>query len=59
MMQKEKTISVELLNRLLANNAVLLIQTLNYHWNIVGPEFHDYHLLLDKQFQHILQSQFF
>lgn len=45
--------SQKLLQKTLANHAVLLHQTLNYHWNVEGKEFHDYHLLFDKQY-HIL-----
>ena len=56
MKQKEQKISIDILNKLLANNAVLLIQTLNYHWNITGPEFHDYHLLLDKQYRQLFDD---
>jgi len=55
MNQKEQKLSASLLNKLLANSSVLLFQTLNYHWNIVGPEFHDYHLLFDKQYNEIFE----
>lgn len=48
--KKGQKISIELLNRLLADDMILLMQTLNYHWNLVGPEFHDYHILFDKQY---------
>ena len=34
----------------MGNTSVLLVQTLNYHWNVTGPEFHDYHLLFDQQY---------
>jgi starvation-inducible DNA-binding protein len=53
MSKVEFKVSQKELNVLLANHAVLLIQTLNYHWNIVGKEFHDYHLLLDKQYRQL------
>ena len=45
--------SQKLLQKTLANHAVLLHQTLNYHWNVEGKEFYDYHLLFDKEY-HIL-----
>lgn len=54
-MQKEQKLSAMVLNKLLANNSVLLFQTLNYHWNLVGPEFHDYHLLFDKQYNQLFE----
>jgi len=50
MSKVDHKISEVLLNELLASEAVMLMQTLNYHWNLVGPEFHDYHLLFDKQY---------
>lgn len=56
MNQKEQKLSAGVLNKLLANSSVLLVQTLNYHWNIVGPEFHDYHLLFDKQYNQLFES---
>lgn len=54
--KKDQKISVEILNQLLADDMVLLMQTLNYHWNLVGPEFHDYHLLLDKQYHMLFED---
>lgn len=53
MNKNDANVSQELLNKLLANESVLLMQTLNYHWNLVGPEFHDYHLLFDKQYNQL------
>ena len=49
-------VSANLLNRLLANTAVLLQQTLHYHWNIVGPEFNDYHKMLDDQYNELFKD---
>lgn len=49
-------LSQTLLNEILANSSVLLMQTLNYHWNLVGPEFHDYHLLFDKQYHELFDQ---
>ena len=48
---KDRQISITVLNKILANEFVVLVQTLNYHWNLVGPEFHDYHLLFDDQYK--------
>ncbi len=56
MTKKEQKLSVELLNRLVANTSVLLMQTLHYHWNITGPEFNDYHKLLDDQYNMLFQD---
>lgn len=54
--KKEQKISTELLNKLLANTSVLLVQTLHYHWNIVGPEFNDYHKLFDDQYNMLFKD---
>ncbi|HTL10713.1 MAG TPA: DNA starvation/stationary phase protection protein [Chitinophagaceae bacterium] len=40
----------EALNKLLADEVVLYMTTRNYHWNIEGPNFHEMHLLYEKQF---------
>ena len=56
MNKAEQKISQTLLNKILANHAILLMQTLNYHWNLVGPEFHDYHLLFDKQYKDLFED---
>ncbi len=55
---KHKTLkaSSELLNTILADESVLLFQTLNYHWNLTGPEFHDYHLLFDQQYHELFAN---
>lgn len=48
--------SQKLLQKTLSNHAVLLHQTLNYHWNVEGKEFHDYHLLFDKQYNELFKN---
>lgn len=47
--------SIDILNTLLADEFVLLVQTLNYHWNLTGPEFNDYHALFNKQYHEIFE----
>ncbi len=37
------------LNILLADMFGLYIKTKNFHWHVSGPQFRDYHLLLDEQ----------
>jgi starvation-inducible DNA-binding protein len=37
----------------LADEYVLGVKTKNYHWNVVGPHFHDIHKLLDAQYEEI------
>src|SRR4051812_6012736 len=37
------------LNGLLADVFALYLKTKNFHWHMSGPQFRDYHLLLDEQ----------
>ncbi|MFT4048161.1 MAG: DNA starvation/stationary phase protection protein [Solimonas sp.] len=37
------------LNALLADTFALYLKTKNFHWHVSGPNFRDYHLLLDEQ----------
>ncbi len=53
---KDLEISIDILNTILGSECVLLFQTLNYHWNLVGPQFHDYHLLFDDQYKAIFEK---
>lgn len=41
---------VTTLTRTLSDIQVLYVKTLNFHWNIVGPNFYGLHTLLDKQY---------
>lgn len=38
------------LNRLLADSYTIYLQTHNFHWNVVGPRFHDLHILFEGQY---------
>jgi starvation-inducible DNA-binding protein len=49
-------LSQKLLQETLGNHGVLLFQTLNYHWNLVGREFHDYHILFDGQYKKLFDE---
>jgi starvation-inducible DNA-binding protein len=37
------------LNGLLADVFALYMKTKNFHWHMTGPQFRDYHLMLDEQ----------
>jgi len=37
------------MNAILADAFALYLKTKNFHWNMSGPHFRDYHLLLDEQ----------
>lgn len=41
---------VRMLNILLADEYILSTKTRNFHWNVTGPHFSDYHLLFEKQY---------
>src|ERR1700752_1753228 len=44
------------LNTLLADMFALYVKTKNFHWHISGPNFRDYHLLLDDQANQIYEA---
>ncbi|HEV8587221.1 MAG TPA: DNA starvation/stationary phase protection protein [Methylomirabilota bacterium] len=44
---------VEILNRLLSDEYVLLTKTRNYHWNVTGPQFNDLHKFFEKQYDEL------
>lgn len=44
------------LSHFLADNFALYVKTLNYHWNMVGPEFFMYHKLLEEQYQELAEA---
>ena len=41
---------VDILHGLLADEYVLYTKTRNYHWNVVGPHFNDYHKVFEEQY---------
>ncbi len=47
---------VPVLNVLLADALALWLKTKNFHWHMSGPNFRDYHLLLDEQAGEILAT---
>jgi len=42
---------VQLLTVLLADEYVLYTKTRNYHWNVVGPQFHELHTFFEEQYK--------
>jgi starvation-inducible DNA-binding protein len=38
---------------LLANEYVLYTKTLNYHWNVEGRQFHDFHAFFKEQYEQL------
>ena len=49
-----KTQLADALNALLADSFALYLKTKNFHWHVTGPNFRDYHLMLDEQATAIL-----
>ncbi len=46
----------ENINRLVADAYVLYLKTKNFHWQVSGPNFRDFHEMLDEQSEQILES---
>lgn len=44
------------LNTLLADLFTLHLKTKNFHWHVCGPQFRNYHLMLDEQADQIFES---
>ncbi len=42
---------METMESVLADTYVLYLKTQNYHWNIISPNFRDYHLLLQDMYE--------
>ena len=49
--EKNRQTVVSLLNTLLADEYVLYTKTRNYHWNVAGVNFHDYHKFFESQYE--------
>jgi starvation-inducible DNA-binding protein len=45
----------KILNVLLADEYVLYVKTLNYHWNVVGPRFNDLHAFFERQYRELFE----
>lgn len=54
--KKNQDAVAEKLGIFLADTAVLAIKTLNYHWNMVGPQFFMYHKLLEEQYKELNEA---
>ena len=42
---------IQILNNALCDEYVLYTKTRNYHWNVVGPHFHDRHEFFQEQYE--------
>jgi len=52
---KDREGVVKILHTVLADEYVLNTKTKNYHWNVVGPQFHDLHKFLDGQYEELAE----
>ncbi|MCX8073383.1 MAG: DNA starvation/stationary phase protection protein [Candidatus Binatia bacterium] len=43
----------KILSALLADEFVLYTKARNYHWNVVGPQFHDLHKLFEEEYEEL------
>jgi starvation-inducible DNA-binding protein len=44
---------IDILNVLVADEYVLYTMTRNYHWNVIGPQFHDLHKFFEAQYEEL------
>ena|SRR6266849_3958997 len=44
---------IDILNVLLADEYILYTMTRNYHWNVIGPQFHDLHKFFEAQYEEL------
>lgn len=47
---------IELLNRDLSDNYLLLIKTKKYHWDVVGPQFRSLHQMFEEQYTALTEN---
>ncbi len=48
---KQRDAVVRILNTLLSDEYLLYTKTRNYHWNVDGPHFNDYHKFFESQYE--------
>lgn len=53
---KQRNGVVEILNNTLADLHVLYVKTRNYHWNVTGIQFRDFHKLLEDQYDQLSEA---
>lgn len=47
---------IELLKQALADTFVFYVKAQNYHWNVEGPDFHQYHSFLGELYSEVYSS---
>ncbi len=51
--EQDRTGVVDILSKLLADEYVLYTKTRNYHWNVTGSDFSEYHKMFEEQYDEI------
>lgn len=46
----------KILSHFCADTFVLYVKTLNFHWNMRGPEFFQFHKLLEEQYKNLAEA---
>ncbi|MBI2608219.1 MAG: DNA starvation/stationary phase protection protein [Deltaproteobacteria bacterium] len=54
--EKSLTGVIKILNTLLSDEFVLYTKTLNFHWNVEGPQFNDLHKFFNEQYEILLEK---
>lgn len=52
----QEKLVVESLSTVLADTYTLQIKTQNYHWNVTGPNFYQYHKLFETQYEELSEA---
>ena len=55
MNDKKEEVS-NILNKLLASTNVLYVKVRNYHWNVEGPHFQDYHKFFEETYDELAEQ---
>lgn len=53
---EDRAAVAERINRLVADAYILYVKTKNFHWHVSGPNFRDFHRLLDEQGEQIFET---
>ncbi len=51
--EKNRNAVISILNTLLADEYVLYTKTRNYHWNVTGTHFNDYHKFFEARYEEL------
>lgn len=55
-MHKHSDQVIDGLSHLLADTYVLYLKTQNFHWNVTGPHFREYHKLFEEQYKALAEA---